>query len=162
MNWDALAAVGEVTGAIAVVATLFYLSFQIRQNTRSLRASNLQSVIITSTQFLQTLYCDPQLALLWDRGREDLEQLNDAEERTQFKYMFFTFARLSQNVFQHANNGLMPHEDWLGYKESIRLWFAGQGSQQCGTEFRPRFSESFRNLIDNELSSDDAKRGNDQ
>ena len=30
MNWDAIGAIGEILGAIAVVATLFYLAVQIR------------------------------------------------------------------------------------------------------------------------------------
>ena len=36
MNWDAIGAIGEVTGAITVVITLVYLSIQIRQITRSM------------------------------------------------------------------------------------------------------------------------------
>ena len=35
MNWDALGAIGEIVGAVAVVATLLYLALQIKQNTRS-------------------------------------------------------------------------------------------------------------------------------
>jgi hypothetical protein len=35
MNWEAIGAVGEIVGAIAVVVTVGYLAFQIRQNTRS-------------------------------------------------------------------------------------------------------------------------------
>ena len=31
MNWDAIGAIGEIIGAIAVVSTLFYLAVQIRQ-----------------------------------------------------------------------------------------------------------------------------------
>jgi hypothetical protein len=34
MNWEAIGAIGEVGGAIAVVATLLYLAAQIRQNKR--------------------------------------------------------------------------------------------------------------------------------
>ncbi len=45
MNWDALGAVGEIVGAVAVVATLVYLSIQIRQNTKSERASALDASI---------------------------------------------------------------------------------------------------------------------
>lgn len=37
MNWDALGAIGEMLGAIGVIATLLYLSVQIRQNTRAIR-----------------------------------------------------------------------------------------------------------------------------
>jgi hypothetical protein len=34
MNWDAIGAIGETLGALAVIATLIYFSIQIRQNTR--------------------------------------------------------------------------------------------------------------------------------
>jgi hypothetical protein len=39
MNWDAIGATGEWAGAIAVVATLVYLSMQVRQNTKSMGES---------------------------------------------------------------------------------------------------------------------------
>lgn len=38
MNWDALGAIGELIGAVAVVSTLIYLAIQIRQNTRHVQA----------------------------------------------------------------------------------------------------------------------------
>ena len=34
MNWEALGAIGEIVGAVAVVVTLGYLAVQIRKNTR--------------------------------------------------------------------------------------------------------------------------------
>ena len=38
MHWEAIRALGEIAGAIAVVATLAYLSVQILQNTTQMRA----------------------------------------------------------------------------------------------------------------------------
>jgi hypothetical protein len=38
MNWEALGAIGEIVGTVAVVVTLGYLAVQIRQNTRTMRA----------------------------------------------------------------------------------------------------------------------------
>ena len=45
MNWEAAGAIGEIVGAIGVLATLIYLAAQIRDNTRSLQAASLQSVL---------------------------------------------------------------------------------------------------------------------
>ena len=39
MNWDAIGAIGELIGAIAVVITLIFLTVQLKQNTKSIRAS---------------------------------------------------------------------------------------------------------------------------
>jgi hypothetical protein len=38
MNWEAIGAVGEVLGGLAVLVTLIYLSIQVRQNTRFAKA----------------------------------------------------------------------------------------------------------------------------
>lgn len=47
MNWDAIGAIGEIVGAVAVVATLGYLAIQIRQNTRSDRAASRLTILDT-------------------------------------------------------------------------------------------------------------------
>ena len=39
MNWDAIGAIGEILGAVAVVISIGYLSVQIRSNTRAMKAS---------------------------------------------------------------------------------------------------------------------------
>ena len=43
MNWEALGAIAELVGAIAVIATLVYLAIQIRQNTASVKANAHQT-----------------------------------------------------------------------------------------------------------------------
>ena len=48
MNWEAIGAVGEVFGALGVIATLGYLAVQIRQNTKTVRTSTYQAVLDSS------------------------------------------------------------------------------------------------------------------
>ncbi len=45
MDWEALGAIGEMVGAIAVVATLGYLAIQLRQNTKSVHANTHQQIL---------------------------------------------------------------------------------------------------------------------
>ena len=44
MNWDALGAIGEIVGALGVIATLAYLAVQVRQNTGAIRGATLNAV----------------------------------------------------------------------------------------------------------------------
>ena len=53
MNWDAIGAVGEITGAIAVVATLAYLALQVRfaktvaaESNRLTRATGVRDALL--------------------------------------------------------------------------------------------------------------------
>ncbi len=45
MNWEAIGAVAEILAAMGVLASLVYVASQIRDNTRSLQAASLQSVL---------------------------------------------------------------------------------------------------------------------
>jgi hypothetical protein len=49
MNWEALGAIGELLGALAVVITLIYLSIQLKQNTLAMRSSKLESWVATGS-----------------------------------------------------------------------------------------------------------------
>jgi hypothetical protein len=44
MNWEAIGAIGELFGALAVVLTLIYLATQVRQNTLAMRVAAKQEI----------------------------------------------------------------------------------------------------------------------
>ena len=46
MNWDAIGAIGEILGAIVVIATLGYVAVQIRQNGIFLHGTILNNGIV--------------------------------------------------------------------------------------------------------------------
>ncbi len=45
MNWDAIGAIAEIAGVIAIVVSLVYVGFQVRQNSAQLRQDNLRKTI---------------------------------------------------------------------------------------------------------------------
>jgi hypothetical protein len=45
INWDAITAITEILGVVAVVVSLLYLGFQVKQNTRQLRQDNLRETV---------------------------------------------------------------------------------------------------------------------
>ena len=84
MNWDAIGAIGEIIGAIAVLVTLIYLSVQIRQSSETQRAQTYQQLThdriinyrlmiqnkeirdaISKAQFGKPLTADEQRLLYW-------------------------------------------------------------------------------------------------
>ena len=72
MNWDALGALGELVGAAAVVATLIYLSVQLRQNTRTVKLSSAQAVTEELQAMFSLLSSDQSLAEIFvEAGKSD-------------------------------------------------------------------------------------------
>lgn len=61
MNWDAVGAIGEVIGATGVIVTFAYLAVQIGQNTVSLKASTMQTMLDASAGLHDLCASDPHL-----------------------------------------------------------------------------------------------------
>lgn len=62
MNWNAIGAIGEILGALAVAISLLYLAVQIRQNSRTVKGASVHNITQTIqaeqnefTQFRQNL-----------------------------------------------------------------------------------------------------------
>lgn len=66
MNWEAISAVSEIIGAIAVVVSLVYLAVQIRSSSKATRASVYMGLHDTQAQFSYLLLSDTTLRELTD------------------------------------------------------------------------------------------------
>ena len=96
INWEAIGAVGEILGAGTVIATLFYLAHQIKQNNEALTRSN-EFAQANSIHQINTAYSALYSHLASDNGLADIytralagEQLTPTEETrfTSFVNMF--------------------------------------------------------------------------
>jgi hypothetical protein len=89
LNWEAISAIAEVVGVIAVVISLIYLAVQVKGNTHQLeqseqanRTQNLQAVCDNYNEWRQMLAV-PGNGDIWIRGINDLNGL-DHNERVIF------------------------------------------------------------------------------
>ena len=89
MNWEALGAIGEIIGAVAVLGTLFYLAAQIKMQNHQLEKSNeivtaqlsidINNMIINNSDVLMR---DKEFVEIYQKGLSN--QLLDETETIQF------------------------------------------------------------------------------
>lgn len=79
MNWDAIAAVGEVIGAIAVVATLLYIARDIRQNSQALSIAALRDTTAQWNEWSSMIATSSDLADIVSKGNTSYASLTDSE-----------------------------------------------------------------------------------
>ena len=77
MNWEAIGAIGELFGAIAVVATLMYLARQMRQDARATTGETMGSWLADYNNMLLEILRDPEVARICRQGLTDFEQLDE-------------------------------------------------------------------------------------
>jgi hypothetical protein len=79
MKWEAVGAIANVLAAVGVIATLIYLSVQIRQNNNQLRGAATIAVYDYQRGLTETLTEDQELYKIALRGNEDLDSLDPWE-----------------------------------------------------------------------------------
>jgi uncharacterized iron-regulated membrane protein len=112
-----LGSIGEFVAAIATIATLAYLAFQIRQNTKTVRATNYESVLNGLRDFHALIAQDGELADIWVRGSEDLASLKPQE--------YVRFNMLLYNVFTNFGIALHLHEQGMIEHRLLRIFEDG-------------------------------------
>lgn len=117
MSWEAIAAIGELLGAIAVLATLVYLAAQIRQssqaidaNTRIARLSARHASQEALSRF-RNLISNPELAELYLKGCADYRGLAPAD-RLRFASVLQELLLAYDLIYQQFNEGTYEAEMW--------------------------------------------------
>ena len=156
MPWEAIGALGEIAGAIAVIATLYFLSKQISINARELERSN-QHQSAHSTMSNNTLYVQIWQPLMQDEDLANIylkairgEVLNETEA---FRFVVYanTFLALAEAAFYQAAGGigfeelsqertvvieiLAPYLDKILGTEAGKKWFTHEAPALFTSEF---------------------------
>ena len=122
MNWESIGAVGEILGALGVFGSLVYLASQIRENTRSLGAASLQSVLDgPRDRWLLPLATSGETAEIWSRGLSSLDYLDDNEKRRFWFLMTEQYFQMQHCLHLHER-GLIPQVDydaWLTWTVAL-------------------------------------------
>ena len=109
MNWDAIGAISEAFGSIAVVLTLIYLAAQIRQNTESGRDAATINAINNFAYSTEELNRDPDLAKIYFDGRMDFHALQQLEKQRFVLYLTTAFHRY-EIVLHQARQGKIDEQ----------------------------------------------------
>ena len=155
MNWDAIAAVGEIIGAVAVVVSLVYLAAQIRQNTaqvesqaRAQQVASTSSIHNTFTAFRSLIAGSADNADLWARGQADLSSLTPAE-RTRFDFLMVEMLWTFSMPWLFVDQGILGEEYREVVRSSLRPYL-GPGAQAWwrASPHRGEYARGFADAVD--------------
>jgi len=144
MNWEAIGAIGEVVGAVAVVITLAFLIFQLRQNTLSIRQQSARE----STSSLQQVYLammQPDVSGSINKAYSEADPELTGPEMAQLEAFSMAYLLVFQQDYLDVRRGLQPRSLWesrlliieaLFVAVWIRKWWARIGYSYFGPHFR--------------------------
>ncbi len=131
MNWDAIGALGEIIGALAVLITLIYLAVQVRQAKHQLDLNSAQARAVHMRDLLMPIATDPSLAsIMIKAGHPPYGDFGlNSEEAHRFGAWCHAWMQIEQ-----GNHYLLPegaHDDllkvWLLLPAYAEFWEKNKG-----------------------------------
>src|ERR1700692_4453835 len=119
MNWEAISAVSQLVGSLAVVISVLYLAAQLRRRTRVARDAAAAALGNVTKPFME----NAELGRVWRAGLEDLNSLS-AEDQARFFHAAYQFMKALETIHYHYVYGLLDTQLWEGWRELLQHYVA--------------------------------------
>ncbi len=147
MNWEAIGAIGELLGAIAVVISLVYVASQVKSGTRALKTTTRDSAFHSLQEWNYSVLSEPDLAWIFQRGMAEPHVL-DERQQARFVHLMYGFLKLYENIYLHVLDGSVGAEAWEHNKEVLAAFANQPGTQRYWNGRRPIFDPRFADWFD--------------
>ena len=153
MSWQDLGSIGELVSAVAVVVSLVYLAFQIRQNTsqidqntKAAQATALDSSITHAMVARQAIFENEDVARIFHQGSIDPESLSE-EELLRYRLIIHNVLWSIWNLQSQAQAAELSAETWQAQIAILRRLLSSKGTRWFWTNYGEEFGTSFREVV---------------
>lgn len=150
MNWEAITAITEILGVVAVVVSLIYLAIQIRQNSASIKASTYDSILSQATNLHTLLLSNEAISDAWIKGLNAPDEL-ETVERLRFNSYMLRLFRMLEGFHRQAAIGLLDSEVFEASWSEILEFSRKPGMIDWWQNNRQHFTSAFRKYVDQEF-----------
>ena len=146
MDWNALGAVGELVGALAVVLTLGYLALQMKQNAIGMKIAAKQEMTRQYSDYVDLLLLNPDLRDINEKGlsAEGLIETDRPVFRLLMSKVIWYFASMHYQYTQHG----LSDDEWIQSKELISQYCSRPGFRWFWENRKHHYSIIFREYIE--------------
>ena len=151
MALEHYANIAEIVGVILVVVTLVFLTLQIRQNTRALRSTTIQSVMQSELAMMSILV---ENAATWEKISNG-SPLASGEEMRRAIVLFNVYMIETESRYHQFKSGYLDAQPWEGRLGTLpgvvrmptfKLWRASPGGQSHAADFLALLDEMAREI----------------
>ena len=148
MNWDAIGAIGELVGAVAVIATLAYLALQVRLQNKEARIAANQDLQRSIREQSDSLRDDPELVQIYiDGASHDLDSF-DQVRATRLSLTYQSNLRIWEGAFYQKQAKLLDERLWPPLERVMSSIVASKAFEGWWATRRSAFSDEFADYID--------------
>jgi hypothetical protein len=141
----------EIVGIAAVVLSLVFVAYELRENTKAVQVGNYQALVGMDLEKNSWLR-DKDFAAVYVLARSEFDSLTPVQLRQYRTFLADTF-----NAWEFAHitfsNGAMEERVWKGWDGFYRTELATKGGRIFWNDGRTGFSQGFRTYVDSVLTT---------
>ena len=149
MNWEAIGAVGEILGALAVLLTLLYLGLQLKQNMRLTKAMIRENRTDSSQKIILAI---AEISEIITSNSSTRSVADEFKTTMVLRAMFRDYEAYS---YQH-HAGLLDSSEWEAMLETWRDTLKSQRIRDVWYEVAPQYSmhlhDDLKPILDEETT----------
>jgi hypothetical protein len=154
MTWEAWAAIGQMVGAIAVVASLIFLGIQIRQSVKASKATAFQGLVTSIIDVNMKHIENPEILGVIDRAGKG-EALSPEDHRL-YVTLVLSAARLAQSAHYQSELGLLDESKLESVVYNLVRHLKSDTGQAVWADFANRSDPAFRAYIESLIDRSDS------
>ena len=147
MKLETINAIAQLIAAIGVIASLFYLAVQIRQNTLSQRSVVVDSLTNSLITLVSPQSTDPVLTRAFASAIDDWWGVSE-DERVRAATILFPLFKLFENAWFQKRQGTLDSQQWEGWDAYMRMYYHRPGTKIWWQMRRAAFASGFRDYIE--------------
>ena len=147
MNWEMLAAIGQLAAVFVGIPSLIYLAVQIREQTKERRQSAVNVLTTQWGDLTCALHDSAELSAIFLRGVQSFADL-DPVSKLRFSAFFNRFLNYFEGMYFSHRQGILTASSWGKTERTMRDMIAYPGVQQWWETRRHWHTEDFGRIVD--------------
>jgi hypothetical protein len=147
MNWEILAAIGQLTAVVVGIPSLIYLALQIRAQTKERRQSAVNALTVQWGDLTRSLHDNAEFCAIYLRGVQSFADL-DAVSKLRFSAFLNRFFKNFQALYFSHRDGVLSESSWREVERTMSDVIAYPGTQQWWETRRHWQTEEFARVVD--------------
>ena len=148
--------VGQTISAIAVVLSLIYVGFQIRQNTTATRIASAQAYVTADNEIVGLINSSANLADVLHQGANGISALKGGDLIRFMAFMDVLFISY-QSFHLQWKRGSLDDALWVTYKQAFLDLLQQKGQQDWWGIRRHWFNSDFQDYVEQAVAEEAAK-----
>lgn len=147
MNWEMVAAIGQLAAAIVGIPSLIYLAVQIRAQTIERRQAAVNALTDQWGDLTRAFHEDAGFAALYLRGLQSFNDL-DGVSKLRFSAFFNRFLKNFQAMYFSYRHNVLGTELWHEVERTMSDLLAYPGVREWWKTRKHWHTEEFASLVD--------------